>query len=589
MNANESKTTFSRFSTVTKYLGRYRWYLVVGVLAVIGANGLMLVPPYLTKLIFDRLETGSPMSEVGLLVLAMIGLSIASGICRFTIRRTIIWMSRHLEYDIRGELVAHLLKLSPSFYDKNRTGDIMARATNDLEAVRMMIGPAMMHIANTLVVATGALTMMAMLSPRLTLYALIPALVFPISMNKLGNMIHRRFLKIQEHFAHLTAVCQENLSGVRVVKAYRQEDHEIENFADLSEHYFKLNLSLGRLHAAFYPLFQLVATSLMLVVLYVGGRDVIRGEIELGTVVAFFLYLGMLTWPLIAIGWVVSLYQRGTVSLDRINQILNTTSDIPTGCAEPKSDEKSVRGKVEFRDLNFAYDEAPILNDLSLTVEPGQTLGIVGLTGSGKTTLVALLARLYPVARDQLFVDDIDINDWDINALRRRIGFTAQEPFLFSATVADNIRFGRADASIDEVAQVAQLAALAKDVDEFPDRYETMVGERGITLSGGQKQRVAIARAAMIEPTILILDDATSSVDTETEYEINQRINAHAEQLTTFIVSHRVSSVKDADQIIFLEDGRIIEQGNHEVLMSLGRRYADLYRAQVLAEQLESL
>jgi len=585
MNVDESKTTFSRFSTVTKYLGRYRWYLVVGVVAVIGANGLMLVPPYLTKLIFDRLETGSSMSEVGLLVLAMIGLAIASGICRFTIRRTIIWMSRHLEYNIRGELIAHLLKLSPSFYDRNRTGDIMARATNDLEAVRMMVGPAVMHIANTLVVATGALTMMAMLSPRLTLYALIPALVFPISMNKLGNMIHKRFLKIQEHFAHLTAVCQENLSGVRVVKAYRQEDHEIENFAGLSEHYFKLNMSLGRLHASFYPLFQLVATSLMMVVLYVGGRDVIRGEIELGTVVAFFLYLGMLTWPLIAIGWVVSLYQRGTVSLDRINQILHTTSDIPSGRAAPES----VRGKVEFRNLSFAYDEIPVLNDLSLTVEPGQTLGIVGLTGSGKTTLVALLARLYPVARDQLFVDDIDINDWDVNALRRQIGFAAQEPFLFSATVADNIRFGRDEASNDEVARVAQIAALAKDVDEFPDRYETMVGERGITLSGGQKQRAAIARAVMIDPTILILDDATSSVDTETEDEINQRINAHAERLTTFIVSHRVSSVKDADRIIFLEDGRIVEQGNHEALMSLGRRYADLYRAQVLAEQLERL
>jgi ATP-binding cassette subfamily B protein len=587
MKANQSKTTVSRFSTITKHLGRYRWYLVFGVMAVIGANGLILIPPYLTKLIFDKLEAGAPMNEIGLLVLAMIGLAIGSGICRFAIRRTIIWMSRHLECDIRGELVAHLLKLSPPFYDRNRTGDIMARATNDLEAVRMMIGPAMMHIANTLVIATGTLTMMMMLSPRLTLYALIPALVFPISMNKLGNLIHRRFLKIQEHFSHLTAVCQENLSGVRVVKAYRQEDHEIEHFAGLSKEYLELNMSLGRLHAGFYPLFQLVATSLMLVVLYVGGRDVIRGEIELGTIVAFFLYLGMLTWPLIAIGWVVSLYQRGTVSLDRINRILNSTEDILPENRAPKSG--TMRGKVEFRNLSFAYDKTPILNDLSLTVEPGETLGIVGLTGSGKTTLVALLARLYPVPRDQLFIDDIDINDWQIGALRRQIGFAAQEPFLFSATVAGNIRFGRADATDERVAEVAELAALAKDIDRFPDGYETMVGERGITLSGGQKQRAAIARAVMIDPTILVLDDATSSVDTETEHEINQRIHAHAERLTTFIVSHRVSSVKDADQIIFLEDGRIVEQGSHEKLLSLGTRYAELYRAQVLAEELESL
>lgn len=587
MKAEQNKPGYSRFSTITKYLGRYRLYLVVGVTAVIGANGLMLVPPYLTKLIFDKLEAGSSMDEIGMLVLAMIGLAIGSGICRFTIRRTLIWMSRHLEYDIRGELVAHLLKLSPSFYDRNRTGDIMARATNDLEAIRMMVGPAMMHIANTLIVGTGALIMMAMLSPRLTLYALIPALVFPITMNRLGNMIHRRFLKIQEHFSHLTAVCQENLSGVRVVKAYRQEDHEIDNFADLSKDYLKLNLSLGRLHAAFYPLFQLVATSLMLVVLYVGGRDVIQGEIELGTIVAFFLYLGILTWPLIAIGWVVSLYQRGTVSLDRINRILHEPTDIPPKSENHKAD--SIQGKVEFKNLNFAYEKTPVLNDLSLTVEPGQTLGIVGLTGSGKTTLVALLARLYPVARDQLFIDDIDINDWDLNALRRRIGFAAQEPFLFSATVADNIRFGRDDASIDDVARVAQLAALAKDVEAFPGGYETMVGERGITLSGGQKQRAAIARAVMIDPTILVLDDATSSVDTETEHEINQRIKAHTEQLTTFIVSHRVSSVKDANQIIFLKDGRIVERGSHETLVEQGGRYADLYRAQVLAEELESL
>jgi ATP-binding cassette subfamily B protein len=576
-----------RFATVAKYLGRYRWYLVVGALAVIGSNGLMLVNPYLTKLIIDLLKNQAPMSKVGLLVLAMLGLAVASGVCRFTIRRTLIWMSRHLEYDLRSELVVHLLKLSPSFYDRTRVGDIMARATNDLEAVRMMIGPAVMHIANTIVVGIGALIMMACLSPRLTLYALVPALFLPIVMNKVGNMIHRRFVKIQEHFSHMTAVVQENLAGVRVVRAYRQEEKENENFDKLSQKYLVLNLDLGRVHALFYPLFQLIATALMLVVLYFGGRAVISGELELSTVVAFFLYLGMLTWPLIAIGWVVSLYQRGTVSLDRINSILNTEPEIrSTG---DKLHTEDLHGKLEFRRLTFAYDGKPVLQDIELIVEPGQTLGIVGMTGSGKTTLVSLLARLYQVERGQLFIDDVDINDWDTAALRQQIGFASQEPFLFSATIDENIRFGSDTADRPAVERMAQLSALAKDVAEFPLGYDTMVGERGITLSGGQKQRAAIARAVMIDPAILILDDVTSSVDTETEHEINVRIHSHTSRLTTLVVSHRVSSVKDADLILFMENGRIVERGNHEHLITLGGRYADLYHSQVLAEELESL
>ncbi|MCX6835672.1 MAG: ABC transporter ATP-binding protein [candidate division Zixibacteria bacterium] len=576
-----------RFATVAKYLGRYRWYLVVGALAVIGSNGLMLINPYLTKLIIDLLKNHAPMSQVGLLVLAMLGLAVASGVCRFTIRRTLIWMSRHLEYDLRSELVVHLLKLSPSFYDRTRVGDIMARATNDLEAVRMMIGPAVMHIANTIVVGVGALIMMAYLSPRLTLYALVPALFLPIVMNRVGNMIHRRFVKIQEHFSHMTAVVQENLAGVRVVRAYRQEEKENDNFDKLSQKYLTLNLDLGKVHALFYPLFQLIATALMLVILYFGGRAVIGGDLELSTVVAFFLYLGMLTWPLIAIGWVVSLYQRGTVSLDRINSILNTEPEIrSTG---DKLHTAHLRGKLEFRHLTFAYDGKPVLRDIELMVEPGQTLGIVGLTGSGKTTLVSLLARLYQVERGQLFIDDVDINDWDTAALRQQIGFASQEPFLFSATIDENIRFGCDTADRPAVERMAQLSALAKDVTEFPLGYDTMVGERGITLSGGQKQRAAIARAVMIEPAILILDDVTSSVDTETEHEINVRIHAHTSRLTTLIVSHRVSSVKDADLILFMENGQIVERGNHEHLITLGGRYADLYHSQVLAEELESL
>jgi len=577
----------NRFSTITRYLKQNKWYLVIGGIAVLLANGLLLVNPYITKIVFDRLENQGSMSEIGLLALAMIGLAVVAGAFRFVMRRTIIWASRRLEYDLRGQLMAHLLKLSPSFYDKNRTGDIMARVTNDLEAVRMMVGPAIMHIANTVVVGTGAVTMMFILSPRLTLYALGPALLLPVIMHRLGNMIHKRFTRIQEHFSYMTAVAQENLAGVRVVKAYRQEQNETDNFASLSQEYLRQNVGLGKLHAMFFPLIQFVGGGLALVVLYFGGREVISGQIELSTIVAFFLYLSILTWPLLAIGWVVSLYQRGTASLDRINNILFTEPEIKNEAAQPHYGE--IRGKIEFRNLTFGYDDRLVLKEINLTIQPGQTLGIVGMTASGKSTLVSFLSRLYSVRRGQLFIDDIDINDWDLATLRKQIGFAAQEPFLFSATMADNIRFGASNGDLELIRQVANTAALAKDIEEFPAQYETMVGERGITLSGGQKQRTAIARAVLIDPAILVLDDATSSVDTETEYEINERIHARTRQLTTLIVSHRVSSVKDADLIIYLVDGKIAEQGSHEQLVVKGGYYADLYHSQLLAEEIEGL
>ena len=586
-NNSNSSNKPGRFATIYRYLKGYRGYLIVGAVMVLFANGLLLVNPYLTKVIFDTLKAGGNMNRVGLLVLAMIGLSVVGGVFRFGMRRTIIWMSRRIEYDLRNELVAHLLTLSPSFYDRTKTGDIMARATNDLEAVRMMVGPAIMQFANTLVVATGALSMMVFLSPELTLYALIPAVTLPFLMHKLGNYIHRVFSRIQEHFSQLTAVAQENLAGVRVVKAYQQEGPEIENFADMSQRYLQLNVRLGKLQALFLPLIQFIATTFVLIVLYFGGREVIRQQIELSTIVAFFLYLGMLTWPLMAIGWVVSLYQRGTASLDRINAILHTESDISSnGSARCKA---TVAGKIEFRNLTFAYDHEPVLRDISLTLQPGETLGIVGMTGSGKTTLVSLLARLYPVERGHVIIDDVDINDWDTAHLRRQIGFAAQEPFLFSATVAENIAFGVDDYDPALVEETALTAALAKDIDTFPRGYDTTVGERGITLSGGQKQRTAIARAIMVDPAILVLDDATASVDTETEDEINQRIHTRTRALTTLIVSHRVASVKDADRIIYLDNGRVAEDGTHDDLLALGGHYAELYQAQLLAEEINRL
>lgn len=577
----------NRFSTVTRCLKRYRPYLALGGIAIILTNLLALTIPYITKLIFDLLEKGGSSGQILRLVLLSIGLAILAGLFRFFVRRTIIWASRRIEYDLRGELFAHLLKLSPSFYHQTRTGDIMARATNDLEAVRMMIGPGIMHISNTFVTLVIAISFMLYLSPKLTLYALAPMIVFPVVVNRLGNLVHKRFVKIQQHFSELTATAQENIAGIRVVKAYRQEQAEIKNFSGMSNKYVDLNMDMARLYGVFFPLIMFLASGLNLAVLYYGGLDVMNGSIPFGTLVAFFAYLSMLFWPMFALGWVVSLYQRGTASLDRINRILFTKPEIKNHDGKLYTGE--MKGKIEFRNLLFKYNGNYVLDGINLTIEPGQTVGLVGMTGSGKTTLVSLLSRLYPVERGQVFIDGTDINDWELKALRRRIGFATQEPFLFSDTVAENIRFGYGEAEKDLVTAASETAALSKDIEAFPDGYNTMIGERGITLSGGQKQRTAIARAILIEPAILILDDATSSVDTETEDEINERIKSVLKQRTAIIISHRISAVKEADVILYLQDGRIVEQGSHDQLLKLGGNYAELFRSQLLAMELEKL
>jgi ATP-binding cassette subfamily B protein len=576
-----------RFKVIKKHLRQYKAYLIWGAMAVIGANGLMLINPYLLKTAFDKLEQKAPSGEILSIAVLMVGLAIASGIFRFAMRRSIIWMSRKMEYDLRAELFNHLQKLNPSFYHNNKTGDIMARSTNDIEAVRMMIGPGIMHVGNTIVSTIIAISFMFYLSPKLTLYSLIPLPIISIIVNRLVMIIHQRYMKIQEYFGILTSKVQENLAGVRVVRAYVQEKSEIKDFSRHSEKYIYLNMQMIKIHALFFPILFILAGTVNLIVLYFGGESVITGDISLGTLVAFIAYLSMLVWPMIALGWVASLYQRGTVSLDRINKILNTKPEVYS-----KADSKSnisIKGKIEFRNLNFSYNDKKVLRDINLIVEPGMTVGVVGPTASGKSTLVSLIGRLYPVPKGNLFIDDIDINDWDIFTLRRQIGFVPQEPFLFSDTIESNILFGVNRKETSLAGNAATVAAINKEIDGFPDGYQTILGERGITLSGGQKQRITMARAIATDPKILILDDATSSVDTETEHQINRHLQSEIGKRTSIIISHRASAVKTANLIIYMDSGTIIESGSHEQLMASNGAYARLYKMQLLEEELKRM
>ncbi len=586
-------------------MGRYRRAFVVGFICVIASSSMALAGPWVLKYAIDDLNRGVTTAKVQLYASAVLLLAAVGGMFRFLMRRIIVGASRDFEYDLRNDFFAALQRQHPGYFQQHRTGDLMSRATNDLSAVRMMIGPAVMYTSSTTLTFVIAIALMLSIDASLTLIALVPMPLVSVSVRYFGAAIHHRFEKIQEQFSTISAVTQESLAGVRVVRAYRQEPAEIERFRLANEEYIHRNKALIRLQGAYYPSMGLLMGIGALLVLWLGSREVIAGRMTVGELVAFNSYLMMLGWPMIAFGWVTNLIQRGMASWKRMLEVLDAVpaiADPPSPVSRAGFGEtgsvlgaRQIRGEIEFRNLTLAYGEHVVLHDVSATIPAGTTTAVVGPTGSGKSTLLACLPRLVDVPPGMVFIDGVDIRDLPLRTLRGAIGFVPQEPFLFSTTLAENIAFGvdpqRAPAAGPEgalgaVESAAAVARLDTDIASFPKGYETMVGERGITLSGGQKQRAAIARALLIDPRILVLDDALSAVDTYTEEEILHRLRAVMRQRTSLIVSHRVSTVRDADQILVLVEGRIAERGTHDELLRRNGFYADLYRKQLLEEEL---
>jgi ATP-binding cassette, subfamily B, multidrug efflux pump len=572
------------------YLKKYRNSFAVGLICVFFNNGVWILFPLVLRRAVDDLRLGVNHQKLLTYSLMLLAVAAIKGIFQFLTRWIMIGISREIEFDLRNDLFHHLESLSYSYYQRTRTGDIMARATNDLNAVRMLLGPAIMYSANTIVFTAGALVFMLSISPKLTLYAFLPLPAVSIVVQYFGKLIHERFEKIQAMFSEISARAQENFSGARVIRAYVQEEPEIAAFETSNREYINRSLKLVRLMGMLWPTLETMLGLAIVLVLWLGGREVLSGRITPGGFVAFNTYMVQLTWPVIALGWVINIFQRGTASMGRINEILVEKPEIEDS-PEVKTAGEDVRsapitGEIEFRGLNFAYNGVPVLHDINLRIPAGSSLAIVGPTGSGKTTLVSLIPRIYDTEPSSVWIDGKPVRQYPIESLRRQIGFVPQETFLFSETVRENIAFGKEDATDEVVRSAAKAANIATDIEEFPEKYQTMVGERGITLSGGQKQRTAIARAIIRNPRILILDDALSSVDTHTEDKILNHLREIMQDRTTIFISHRVSTVRNADRIAVLHAGRIVELGTHEELIARNGYYSDLYNKQLLEEEL---
>jgi ATP-binding cassette, subfamily B, multidrug efflux pump len=569
-------------------LARYRRGLIWGVTCVTLANLIALAQPQVLRFSIDDLYRGVTAEKLGRYGVMLLAIALVAGLFKYWMRQAIIAISRHLEFDLRNDLFTHLQRLSASYFQRERTGEIMSRATNDLAAVRMMLGPGIMYLVNTVVTALVSIGFMLAISPRVTLYALLPLPFVSMCVWFFGGRIHRRFEAIQERFATIGAKVQENLAGVRVVRACTREEGEIADFRELNLDYLEQNLALIRTSGLLYPSLAFLSGVAALLAVYLGGREVVHGHITLGQFVAFTVYLGMLNWPMVALGWVINLFQRGAASLSRIEEILDQEPEITS--PNPALAPASCAGDIEFRHLTFRYPGStePALDDVSLRIPAGTTLALVGRTGAGKSSLLGLLPRLFDPPAGQVWLDGVDVRRYDLAWLRRQVAWVPQDTFLFSATVAENIAYGREDAAREQIQRAAVIAGFDGDILGFPNGYETRVGERGITLSGGQRQRTAIARAVLRDAPVLILDDCLSSVDTQTEERILSGLRGEMRGRTTLLVSHRVSTVREADQIVVLENGRVAERGTHDELLALGCRYAELCRAQQLEEEIEA-
>ena len=576
--------------TLKKYFAKYKSELFLGILFILISNAATVVLPIILKDSINELQKHTTSQILLKYALLIVGTSIIAGIFRYLIRQTIIVVSRKIEYDLRGDFWEHIQNLPLRYFQNNSTGNIMSHATNDINAVRMFIGPAIMYSIDTSIRLVIVVAIMISLNLQLSIFALLPLPVLSYGVYRVGKLIHEKYTKIQENFSQLTTRAQENFSGIRVIKSYVREANEIKSWNELSKEYLRKNMNLVRVQAIIVPILYMITGISIIIVIWIGGGKVISGEINLGEIAAFLMYLGILIWPMIAFGWVMNIIQQGEASMKRLNKIFREPYEIEDSTASDYSI-KELKGEIELKNVSFKYSESlpEVLKDINLKIPVGSTLAIVGHTGSGKTSLINLIPRLYDVNSGNIFIDGKNIKDIPLNVLRTNVAVVQQESFLFSDSIYGNISYGLRDIDNQRVHEVSRIANFDKDVESFPNGYETIVGERGITFSGGQKQRASLARALATNPKILILDDSFSAVDTHTEEEILKNIKEFMENRTSIIISHRISTVKDADKIVVLSDGLIAEEGTHDELVGLNGIYADLHFKQLLEKELEEL